>query len=111
MRSRPLSLGVAGVTWAILAAWVPAAAARGALAQLNGGSGYSGSLSSNATIRQQQLICDPAPGTGTTSVAYNPALVSLTGFIYGPGYDKITPDAEQTQGYVEVRRPATMTDP
>src|SRR2546423_14087625 len=42
-----------------------------ALARAAGGSGYSGTLSTNTAIRQQQLICDPAePAAGSTSVQY-----------------------------------------
>src|SRR5215218_1592551 len=52
-----------------------------ALAAATGGSGYSADLSSNATIRQQQLICDPIePKAGSTSVQYDPKVVRLTGY-------------------------------
>lgn len=60
-----------------------------ALALLTGG-GYSGTLSKNRAIRKQQLICDPAgngaPTDGSTSVDYDPTVVSLAGFTSGPGY-------------------------
>lgn len=54
------------------------------------GTGYSGTLSSNASIRKQQLICDPAePKEGSTSVRYDPSVVTLSGVIPGPGYDNL----------------------
>ena len=38
-----------------------------AMAKATGGSGYSGTLSTNAVVRQQQLICDPVePVAGST---------------------------------------------
>lgn len=58
-----------------------------ALAKKAGGSGLSGTLSSNKAIRKQQLICDPdEPTGGSTSVRYDPAVVSISGFGFGPGY-------------------------
>jgi Ca2+-binding RTX toxin-like protein len=70
-----------------------------ALAKATGGSGYSGTLSSNTAIRQQQLICDPiAPVAGSTSVRYDASKVSLTGLIPGPGYNNFG-----FIGLVEVR--------
>lgn len=69
-----------------------------ALAKLTGGSGYSGALSRNKSIRNQQLVCDPAaassgandsggaPVSGSTSVTYDPTIVSLSGLQFGPGY-------------------------
>ena len=69
-----------------------AAPAFGAVAQATGGSGFSGTLSSNPTVRRQQLICDPTdPTSGSTSVSYNPAVATLAGqqsanFLFGPGY-------------------------
>src|SRR5438128_3974701 len=58
-----------------------------ALAKAAGGSGYSGTLSTNSVIRQQQLICDPAePLEGSTSVQYEADKVTLRGMVYGPGY-------------------------
>ncbi|HEX8912195.1 MAG TPA: hypothetical protein VF796_07525 [Humisphaera sp.] len=64
-----------------------ASSAEAALAKAAGGSGYSGTLSSNKAIRKQQLIADPnSPTGGTTSTLYNPAIVSLSGFSFGPGY-------------------------
>src|SRR5688572_25636762 len=78
-----------------------------ALAKASGGSGYSGCLSTNPTIRQQQLICDPdEPVSGSTSVSYNPTLVTLADLEYGPGYGpRFVEDGEFSQfiqGYVEV---------
>src|SRR4051794_4837307 len=58
-----------------------------ALSKAGGGSGLSGTLSTNPTIRQQQLICDPdEPQAGSTSVAYDASLVTLKDAIPGPGY-------------------------
>src|SRR5215213_2449542 len=78
-----------------------------ALSKAGGGSGYSGCLSTNPTIRQQQLICDPnEPASGSTSVSYNPSLVTLAALEYGPGYGpRVIQDGEffdVIQGYVEV---------
>src|SRR5687767_5684062 len=78
-----------------------------ALAKAGGGSGYSGCLSTNPTIRQQQLICDPdEPRSGSTSVLYDASLVTLAELEYGPGYGpRIIEDGEFTdfvQGYVQV---------
>jgi hypothetical protein len=58
------------------------------LARLSGGSGLSGNLSRNKAIRHQQLICDPteAPISGSSSVKYDPCVVSLSGLTFGPGY-------------------------
>jgi hypothetical protein len=62
------------------------------------GSGYSANLSSNPTIRKQQLLCDPSePIAGSTSVTYDPTLVHLTAIEPGPGYDN-----EAFQAFVEV---------
>jgi len=59
----------------------------GALAAAAGGSGASGTLSKNKAIRKQQLICDPdEPVSGSLSVSYNPAVVTLSALIFGPGY-------------------------
>lgn len=79
-----------------------AATSQAALSRANGGSGYSGTLSSNPTIRQQQLICDPATGggnapvnsplaqgaprRGSTSVTYDPSMVGLSAIEMGTGY-------------------------
>jgi hypothetical protein len=80
-----------------------AASSHASLAKLQGGSGYSGTLSSNAGIRKQQLICDPAVGTegpapvnsplaqgaprrGSTSTSYDPSMVTLSGLDMGTGY-------------------------
>src|SRR5687768_453094 len=70
-----------------------------ALASATGGSGYSGTLSSNLSIRKQQLICDPAePVQGSTSVLYDASKVTLTGLVPGPGYNNLG-----FVGLVEVR--------
>lgn len=71
--------------------------ASAAAARSKGLSGYSGVLSSNSSIRQQQLACDPDfPISGSTSVIYNPAIVTLGSpdiggagnpLIPGPGYN------------------------
>ena len=82
-----------------------------ALAKAAGGSGTSCNLSTNPTIRQQQLICDPAsslvtaaaddpgsaPLSGSTSVSYDARVVSLIDVGAGPGYDN-----ESFQVLVEV---------
>ena len=72
-----------------------------AIAKRLGKSGLSGRLSSNRAIRRQQLIADPArdgvavqgqaefseaPKRGSTSVRYDPTLVTLADFDLGPGY-------------------------
>jgi hypothetical protein len=84
---------------AIALAWiglVGASVADGALAKLDGGSGLSGTLSSNRALRRQQLICDPnEPLDGSTSVDYDPTKVTLTGYAMGPSYFL-------SSGYVEV---------
>jgi PKD repeat protein len=59
-----------------------------ALSKAGGGSGCSGTLSTNPTIRQQQLICDPDdPAAGSLSVLYNQTFVSLAAAEPGPGYN------------------------
>jgi Ca2+-binding RTX toxin-like protein len=77
-----------------------------ALSKAAGGSGYSGTLSTNAATRQQQLICDPnEPHQGSTSVSYDPTLVTLTGVQAGPGYG-----GDGFEVLVEVERlPSTDT--
>jgi hypothetical protein len=66
---------------------------------------YSGTLSQTATVRQQQLICDPPePIRGSTSVEYEPDKVSLSGFAYGPGYGPLVVNDRTTIGYVEVEQ-------
>src|SRR5688500_2324370 len=70
-----------------------------ALAAAAGGSGYSGTLSTNTSIRKQQLVCDPAePKQGSTSTLYDPSMVTLTGVMPGPGYNNLG-----FIGHVEVR--------
>lgn len=62
-------------------------ASEAALAKAAGGSGFSGKLSKNKAIRKQQLICDPeSPTAGSTSVSYDPSVVTLSGLEFGPGY-------------------------
>ena len=69
-----------------------------ALSKAGGGSGLSGTLSTNPTIRQQQLICDPdEPQAGSTSVAYEASQVTVRGAQPGPGYDN-----RSFTGFVEV---------
>ena len=53
-----------------------------------GGSGYSGTLSSNPSIRQQQLLCDP-PGTllgGSMTTQYDTNVVTFAGSQNENGY-------------------------
>ena len=58
-----------------------------ALSRAAGGSGYSGTLSTNPATRQQQLICDPnEPLEGSTSVLYDASLVTINHAEPGPGY-------------------------
>jgi hypothetical protein len=58
-----------------------------ALSKAAGGSGYSGTLSTNPATRQQQLICDPnEPKAGSTSVLYDASLVTINHAEAGPGY-------------------------
>ncbi|QOV92168.1 PKD domain-containing protein [Humisphaera borealis] len=55
---------------------------------LAGTGSLSGTLSSNLSIRKQQLICDPpAPTKGSTSLLYDASKVTLADIIPGPGYD------------------------
>jgi MYXO-CTERM domain-containing protein len=99
--------------WAAVACGVMIAAvpslSHGALARQKVGgtapiASYSGTLSTNSVIRQQQLICDPPePLRGSTSVQYEPDKVSLSGFAYGPGYGPSFLENEgQVEGFVEV---------
>lgn len=81
-----------GIIAAFAAVGISANDSFGAAARARGGSGYSGKLASNPALRQQQLACDPIqPTGGSTSVLYNPAIVSLANpnglsLIAGPGY-------------------------
>lgn len=69
-----------------------------AAARAQGLSGYSGTLSTNTSIRQQQLICDPdEPVQGSTSVSYDASKVTLLDVQPGPGYGN-----ESFQVLVEV---------
>lgn len=65
------------LTLALSTQWIAPAVGRAALAKASGGSGTSGVLSSNPTIRRQQLICDPLnPSGGSYSIQYDPSVVS-----------------------------------
>lgn len=69
-----------------LVAAIPVASHAAAARKL-GGSGFSGTLSTDPATRAQQLICDPDdPTRGATSTAYDPALVRLVNLGAGPGY-------------------------
>jgi hypothetical protein len=97
-KKRGAALVAVGVSLLAVSSQVSSAA----LAKLAGGSGYSGALSSNRNIRNQQLACDPAtpsaspaasapassgaPVSGSTSVTYDPEVVTLSGLQFGPGY-------------------------
>ena len=80
-------------------AWLPATT-HAALSKAAGGSGYSGTLSTNLAVRQQQLICDPPePIRGSTSVLYEADKVSISDFSYGPGYGPL----DNLTAMIEVR--------
>src|SRR5688572_31336785 len=74
-------------------------------------SSYSASLfgKTNLTSRQTQtLTADPAaPLYGATSVDYDPAVVSVTGFGFGPAYIKsfLTPEQFQSGAALELAFP------
>src|SRR5947207_6311816 len=91
-------LGVAAV--GLVMCWPAVSSA--ALADPSSG-GYSGKLSRNASIRKQQLICDPtgpgAPVSGSTSVSYDPNMVDLVGVQLGTDY--------AGSGFVEVKKGGT----
>ena len=74
-------------------------------AALAGHPSYSANLSVNATIRKQQLICDPFGSiySGSMSTLYQPGLVSLSGA--SPADLMIHPVTgfHITASYVEVR--------
>jgi hypothetical protein len=74
------------------------ASARPARAALAGHPSYSANLSANASIRKQQLICDPVGSVyrGSTSTLYQPGLVSLSTLLPVQGFDIVN-------SYVEVR--------
>jgi hypothetical protein len=57
------------------------------LGSLSGGSGTSADLSSNAAIRHQQLIVDPAPGAGSLTVLYDPSVVSIYSIFNAPDFE------------------------
>ena len=76
------------------------AVAEGALSRRAGGSGYSGTLSSNRTIRKQQLICDPDdPTAGSASIEYPADVVTVIGLGYQSGGYKSPVTGE---GFIEV---------
>lgn len=76
-----------------------------AAARAQGLSGFSGTLSQNAAVRQQQLICDPPePLQGQTSVLYDAAKVKLRSYLAGPGYQN-----DAFRGFLEVRLNGTVT--
>lgn len=74
------------------------------LSVASGGSGLSANLSTNLTIRRQQLLCDPAPASSTSSsssatlnpatapiggaltITYDPTKVTLAAVNAAPGY-------------------------
>lgn len=85
-----LRFGVRLLSWTFcgsVALFCIADPCHGALAQLTGGSGYSGTLSANKSIRKQQLICDPsAASMGSTSTTYDPSVVTLQSVYNEDGY-------------------------
>src|SRR5262249_51470316 len=69
---------------AAMALFLTAASAHGAAA---GHPGYSANLSSNKSLRQQQLLCDPAFATdGSTSTLYYAAISSIQEVDAYPGF-------------------------
>lgn len=83
---RFVSIGLLIVAGCAVSA-LPARRCDGALAALTGGSGYSGTLSSNRAIRKQQLICDPTDASkGSTSTNYDPTIVSIDSVYNEDGY-------------------------
>ena len=77
--------------------------ARAALAVASGGSGTSGVLSSNHTIRKHQLLCDPNdPASGSYSVGYDPSLVH-----YDVGSLTSVPGFTVTTAYIELNTGTT----
>ena len=81
-----------------------------ALAAAAGGSGYSGTLSTNTAIRKQQLACDPnEPMSGSTSVQYNPQLVTLSEAHVGPGYriTRAVAEVQSLDGQQRTLQPLT----
>jgi hypothetical protein len=88
---RPLVLSLLTVV-GLTCAWP--SVSRASTSLKNGGSGYSGTLSSNPTTRTQQLLCDPT-GMGSMSTLYDPSVVTLTGISAIQGFSI-------TSAYVEV---------
>jgi hypothetical protein len=107
---------------AVVAPWAVPPTTRASLAALAGGSGTSGVLSSNPTIRKQQLLCDPLnPSAGSYSVKYDPGLVSydfgsltpVTGYTITSAYisrDFGTPGAPKPQ-LVDINTTAFLDVP
>jgi hypothetical protein len=96
--------GLRGFTVCTLLAVIgfAADASEAALAKKLGGSGFSGTLSSNKAIRKQQLIADPdEPDSGSESLQYNPSIVTVSGLTFGPGYTG--------QAFVEVDNDGSPT--
>ena len=82
LKTRTLAVAAAAVLFA-----AGAGTSHAALSRATGGAGFSGTLSTNPTIRQQQLLADPDdPIFGSSSVLYDASIVSLVGFSFGPGY-------------------------
>jgi len=86
--------GVAVLIALVLGVCASAGSARGALA---GHPSYSANLSANASIRKQQLICDPFGSvySGSTSTLYQAGRVSLSAIQPVTGFDLVN-------SYVEV---------
>jgi hypothetical protein len=57
------------------------------LGSLSGGSGTSADLSSNPSIRHERLIVDPAPGSGSLTVLYDPSVVSIYSIYNAPNFE------------------------
>lgn len=87
--------GVAVLIALVVGVCAAAESARGALA---GHPSYSANLSANASIRKQQLICDPFGSiySGSMSTLYQPGLVSFDNIGAVPGF-------ETTDSYIEVK--------
>jgi hypothetical protein len=77
--SRAAHAGVGPLAAVTLLVAVGIALPRAAQAAIRGTPGYSGTLSSNANIRKQQLLCDPQdPLRGSSSTTYDPTVSRLT---------------------------------
>lgn len=90
-----------GIGAAALAFGIGEQAAQAAIA---GHPGYSAKLSSNATVKQQQLLCDPANVTfGSTTTSYDPTIVSLDNVTSSDGFGI-------TGVYLDVTTPSDPED-